>query len=65
MPHLPAARLTIGALAAALVAALAPAAQAQVGYQIPPDNPFVGTPGARGEIYAYGLRTRSAGRSTG
>jgi len=25
-------------------------------YTIPPDNPFVGRPGARGEIYAYGLR---------
>jgi uncharacterized repeat protein (TIGR03806 family) len=25
-------------------------------YSIPPDNPFVDTPGARGEIWAYGLR---------
>lgn len=25
-------------------------------YRIPPDNPFVGVPGARGEIWAYGLR---------
>ena len=25
-------------------------------YGIPPDNPFVGTPGARGEIWAYGVR---------
>lgn len=25
-------------------------------YSIPPDNPFVNTPGARGEIWAYGLR---------
>lgn len=25
-------------------------------YQLPADNPFVKTPGARGEIYAYGLR---------
>jgi uncharacterized repeat protein (TIGR03806 family) len=25
-------------------------------YRIPPDNPFVDHPGARGEIYAYGLR---------
>jgi hypothetical protein len=25
-------------------------------YAIPPDNPFVGTPGARGEVWAYGLR---------
>jgi glucose/arabinose dehydrogenase len=55
VPHLAAARLTVGALAA-LLAALTPAAHAQVGYQIPPDNPFVGTAGARGEVYAYGLR---------
>ena len=26
------------------------------GYAIPPDNPFVDQPGARGEIWAYGLR---------
>ena len=25
-------------------------------YAIPPDNPFVGMPKARGEIWAYGLR---------
>lgn len=25
-------------------------------YRSPPDNPFVGRPGARGEIWAYGLR---------
>lgn len=25
-------------------------------YEIPPSNPFVATPGARGEIWAYGLR---------
>lgn len=25
-------------------------------YRIPPDNPFVDTPGARGEVWAYGLR---------
>ncbi|MFQ5348846.1 MAG: PQQ-dependent sugar dehydrogenase [Thermoanaerobaculia bacterium] len=25
-------------------------------YAIPPDNPFVDTPGARGEIWAYGIR---------
>jgi putative heme-binding domain-containing protein len=25
-------------------------------YAIPADNPFVNTPGARGEVYAYGLR---------
>jgi putative heme-binding domain-containing protein len=29
---------------------------AGLAYRIPPDNPFVGTPGARGEIWAYGLR---------
>ncbi|MFM7041050.1 MAG: family 16 glycoside hydrolase [Planctomycetaceae bacterium] len=27
-----------------------------LGYAIPKDNPFVSTPGARGEIWAYGLR---------
>lgn len=27
-----------------------------IGYDIPPSNPFVGTPGAAGEIYALGLR---------
>jgi glucose/arabinose dehydrogenase len=50
-------------LAAAVVATLAAAAwpalasgQAGVSYQIPPDNPFVGTPGALHEIYAYGMR---------
>lgn len=26
------------------------------GYAAPPDNPFVGAPGARPELYAYGLR---------
>jgi glucose/arabinose dehydrogenase len=26
------------------------------GYVVPPDNPFVGTPGARPEIWSYGLR---------
>ena len=26
------------------------------GYRIPPDNPFVGVPGARGEVWAYGMR---------
>ncbi|OGO52775.1 MAG: hypothetical protein A2148_05160 [Chloroflexi bacterium RBG_16_68_14] len=26
------------------------------GYEIPPDNPFIGVSGARPEIYAYGLR---------
>jgi glucose/arabinose dehydrogenase len=31
-------------------------ATAEEPYRIPPDNPFVGTPGARGETWAYGLR---------
>lgn len=31
-------------------------AEANRRYGIPPDNPFVGHPGARPEIYAYGLR---------
>ena len=26
------------------------------GYRIPPDNPFVGSSGARGEVWAYGFR---------
>jgi glucose/arabinose dehydrogenase len=54
VPRFPAARLTIAALAA--LAALAPSAQTQPAYEVPPDNPFVGVPGARGEVYAYGLR---------
>jgi glucose/arabinose dehydrogenase len=35
-----------------------PAVQARPhpGYRIPPDNPFIATPGARPEVYAYGLR---------
>src|SRR6185503_832408 len=31
-------------------------ANAQPGYAIPPDNPFLHQPGARPEIWAYGLR---------
>jgi glucose/arabinose dehydrogenase len=53
MPHRPAARLTLILLL--LAGALAPSAGA-ANYTIPPDNPFVGTPGARGEIYVYGMR---------
>ena len=34
---------------------VAGATQAQL-YKIPPDNPFVGRAGARGEIWAYGVR---------
>jgi glucose/arabinose dehydrogenase len=43
-------------LLAAIVAIAAPSASAQALFEIPPDNPFVGRPGARGEVYAYGLR---------
>ena len=34
----------------------APGASAPRPYSIPADNPFVGVPGARGEVWAYGLR---------
>jgi glucose/arabinose dehydrogenase len=53
MPHRSAARLTL--LLLLLAGALAPASQA-ANYTIPPDNPFVGVAGARGEIYVYGMR---------
>ncbi|MGH2846031.1 MAG: PQQ-dependent sugar dehydrogenase, partial [Thermoleophilaceae bacterium] len=33
-----------------------PRAAGPAPYTIPADNPFVGTPGARGEIWSYGLR---------
>jgi glucose/arabinose dehydrogenase len=52
MPHFSTPRLTL--LLIVLAGALAPAAQAQ--YTVPPDNPFVSTAGARGEIYVYGMR---------
>jgi glucose/arabinose dehydrogenase len=52
MSHRSIARLILTLLL--LAGALAPAAQAQ--YTVPPDNPFVSTPGARGEIYVYGMR---------
>jgi glucose/arabinose dehydrogenase len=53
MSHLSIARLTTLTLLV-LAGALAPAAQAQ--YTVPPDNPFVSNPLARGEIYVYGMR---------
>ena len=49
-----AARLTLALLA--LLAVAAPAASAQAPYAIPPDNPYVNTPGARGEVFVYGMR---------
>jgi glucose/arabinose dehydrogenase len=52
MRHLSATRLIFTLLV--LAGALAPAAQAQ--YTVPPDNPFVAVPGARGEIYVSGMR---------
>jgi glucose/arabinose dehydrogenase len=52
MPRLSVTRLILTLLV--LAGALAPAAQAQ--YTVPPDNPFVGNPLARGEIYVYGMR---------
>jgi glucose/arabinose dehydrogenase len=52
MRHLSATRLILTLLV--LGGALAPAAQAQ--YTVPPDNPFVAVPGARGEIYVSGMR---------
>jgi glucose/arabinose dehydrogenase len=45
----------VAVLAAAALAA-APARAQDRAYEIPPDNPFVDTPGARGEIYLYGMR---------
>jgi hypothetical protein len=50
-------RRLAAAAAVAVTGLLAPAeAGAQAPYQIPPDNPFVGTPGARGEVFAFGMR---------
>jgi Glucose / Sorbosone dehydrogenase len=43
-------------LIAATAALAASAAQAQTPYSIPADNPFAGKPGARGEVFVYGLR---------
>lgn len=47
--------LPLGLLLAAVLAANAHA-QAGVSYSVPPDNPFVGVPGAAPEVWAYGLR---------
>jgi glucose/arabinose dehydrogenase len=52
MPPGPVARLIL--LTLAVAGLLAPSASAQ--YAIPPDNPFVRTPGARGEVYVLGMR---------
>ena len=56
MPPLAAARLTIGALRRRCSPRSPRRRSAQPAYKVPPDNPFVGTAGARGEVYAYGLR---------
>ena len=50
------ARLVAVFCAAALCAPATALGQAGVSYQIPPDNPFVGRPGAAPEVYAYGFR---------
>jgi glucose/arabinose dehydrogenase len=42
--------------AAAAIACAAPAGAGAQSYSVPADNPFVGTPGARPEVWAYGLR---------
>jgi len=42
--------------AAAAIACAAPASAGAQSYGVPADNPFVGTPGARPEVWAYGLR---------
>jgi glucose/arabinose dehydrogenase len=48
------ARAASALIAAALLAA--PAGAGAQGYEVPPDNPFVSTPGARGEVYVSGMR---------
>jgi glucose/arabinose dehydrogenase len=35
------------------------------GYRVPQDNPFAGTTGSRGEIWAYGLKNLGGSLSTG
>ncbi len=46
----------MGTLLGALLRIDVDAVDPPLAYRIPPDNPFVGQAGARGEIYAYGLR---------
>lgn len=46
----------LGTLLGALLRIDVDAADPGLAYRIPPDNPFVGQAGARGEIWAYGLR---------
>jgi glucose/arabinose dehydrogenase len=53
--HLAAAGVSAACAVVALVAPAVASAQSPA-YQIPPDNPFVSVPGARGEIYVYGMR---------
>jgi glucose/arabinose dehydrogenase len=48
--------IVIAGLLSAAVAFAAPAAAQSPAYEIPPDNPFVGTAGARPEIYVTGMR---------
>ena len=44
------------AAAVAIACVIGAAEAAAQSYRVPADNPFVGTPGARGEVWAYGLR---------
>ena len=46
----------IGALLGSILRIDVAAASEEDQYRIPPDNPFVDIPGAREEIWAYGLR---------
>lgn len=46
----------IGDLEAAILRIDVDARDADHGYRIPPENPFATTPGARGEVWSYGLR---------
>jgi Glucose / Sorbosone dehydrogenase len=48
--------LTVVAVAAAGLIVPSTAGAQQAPYGIPPDNPFVRTAGARGEVYAFGMR---------